>query len=75
MLRNTCPNELFVSIADPIFPLTFLVDSWVPGMFDGVFQATFLCGLLLFWLCIYHGVRQVSLLSDVNALFNSSELC
>ncbi|KAL5010749.1 hypothetical protein ScPMuIL_013054 [Solemya velum] len=45
---------------DPIFPLTFLVDSWVPGMFDGVFQATFLCGLLLFWLCIYHGVRQTN---------------
>ncbi|KAK3098675.1 hypothetical protein FSP39_021835 [Pinctada imbricata] len=43
---------------DPIFPLTFLVNSWVPGMFDGLFQASFLCGLLLFWLCIYHGVRQ-----------------
>ncbi|KAJ8315170.1 hypothetical protein KUTeg_007320 [Tegillarca granosa] len=43
---------------DPLFPLTFLVDSWVPGMLDGVFQASFLCGLLLFWLCIYHGVRQ-----------------
>ncbi|XP_064629760.1 transmembrane protein 181-like isoform X2 [Lineus longissimus] len=43
---------------DPIFPLTFLVSSWVPGMFDAIFQATFLCSLLLFWLCIYHGVRQ-----------------
>ncbi|CAC5406074.1 Transmembrane protein 181 [Mytilus coruscus] len=43
---------------DPIFPLTFLVNSWVPGMFDALFQASFLCGLLLFWLCIYHGVRQ-----------------
>ncbi|KAL3881385.1 hypothetical protein ACJMK2_027833 [Sinanodonta woodiana] len=43
---------------DPIFPLTFLIDSWVPGMFDAIFQASFLCGLLLFWLCIYHGVRQ-----------------
>ncbi|XP_046582714.1 transmembrane protein 181-like isoform X1 [Haliotis rubra] len=43
---------------DPIFPLTFLINSWVPGMFDGVFQASFLCALLLFWLCIYHGVRQ-----------------
>ncbi|KAK3577395.1 hypothetical protein CHS0354_032242 [Potamilus streckersoni] len=45
---------------DPIFPLTFLIDSWVPGMFDGIFQASFLCGLLLFWLCIYHGVRQAN---------------
>lgn len=43
---------------NPIFPLTFLVNSWVPGMFDAMFQATFLCGLLLFWLCLYHGVRQ-----------------
>eukprot|EP00058_Branchiostoma_floridae_P005118 XP_002590606.1 hypothetical protein BRAFLDRAFT_83753 [Branchiostoma floridae] len=43
---------------DPIFPLTFLVNSWVPGMFDAVFQASFLCALLLFWLCAYHGIRQ-----------------
>ncbi|XP_064603964.1 transmembrane protein 181-like [Liolophura sinensis] len=43
---------------DPIFPLTFLINSWVPGILDAIFQATFLCALLLFWLCIYHGVRQ-----------------
>ncbi|GAB1604756.1 transmembrane protein 181-like isoform X1 [Argonauta hians] len=43
---------------DPIFPLTFLVNSWLPGMLDGLFQGTFLCALLLFWLCLYHGVRQ-----------------
>ncbi|WAR07814.1 TM181-like protein [Mya arenaria] len=43
---------------DPLFPLTFLVNSWIPGMFDAIFQSSFLCGLLLFWLCIYHGVRQ-----------------
>ncbi|KAK0059121.1 transmembrane protein 181 [Biomphalaria pfeifferi] len=43
---------------DPIFPLTFLVNSWLPGMLDGLFQASFLCALLLFWLCIYHSVRQ-----------------
>ncbi|RXG72783.1 Transmembrane protein [Armadillidium vulgare] len=43
---------------DPIFPLMFLVDSWVPAFLDTVFQATFLCALLLFWLCIYHGLRQ-----------------
>ena len=49
----------FSFFSDPIFPLTFLVNSWVPGMFDALFQASFLCGLLLFWLCIYHGVRQV----------------
>ena len=35
--------KLHSSVSDPIFPLTFLVDSWVPGMFDGIFQASFLC--------------------------------
>ena len=45
--------------ADPLFPLTFLVNSWIPGMLDGLFQASFLSALLLFWLCVYHGVRQV----------------
>lgn len=43
---------------DPIFPMTFMVNSWIPGMLDAVFQATFLCALLMFWLCIYHGLRQ-----------------
>ncbi|XP_050689752.1 transmembrane protein 181-like isoform X2 [Eriocheir sinensis] len=43
---------------DPVFPMTFLVESWVPALVDTVFQATFLCSLLLFWLCIYHGLRQ-----------------
>nr|CAB3267059.1 transmembrane protein 181-like [Phallusia mammillata] len=45
---------------DPIFPLSFLVNSWVPGMLDAMFQATFLCMLLLFWLCVYHGIRKSS---------------
>jgi len=47
---------------DPFFPLSFLVNSWVPGMLDDLFQSVFLCALLLFWLCVYHGVRvQVSI--------------
>lgn len=45
-------------VSDPLFPLTFLVDSWLPGALDALFQATFLCSLLLFWLCVYHGLRQ-----------------
>lgn len=43
---------------DPLFPLTVLMNSWLPGMLDALLQATFLCSLLLFWLCIYHGLRQ-----------------
>lgn len=34
------------------------MNSWFPGMLDAIFQATFLCALLTFWLCIYHGLRQ-----------------
>ncbi|XP_032881290.1 transmembrane protein 181 isoform X1 [Amblyraja radiata] len=42
---------------DPFFPLSFLVSSWFPGMLDDLFQAIFLCALLIFWLCVYHGFR------------------
>ncbi|XP_034017866.1 transmembrane protein 181 isoform X2 [Thalassophryne amazonica] len=42
---------------DPFFPLSFLVNSWFSGLLDTFFQATFLCALLLFWLCVYHGIR------------------
>lgn len=49
------------SIVDPIFPLVFLINSWIPGMFDVVFQTTFIATLMLFWLCLYHGIRQVRL--------------
>uniref|UniRef100_A0A6M2CPK5 Putative transmembrane protein n=1 Tax=Rhipicephalus microplus TaxID=6941 RepID=A0A6M2CPK5_RHIMP len=43
---------------DPVFPMSLLVNSWIPGMLDAIFQASFLCALLLFWLCVYHGIRQ-----------------
>ncbi|XP_031567619.1 transmembrane protein 181-like [Actinia tenebrosa] len=43
---------------DPLFPMHFLVNSWIPAMFDSLFQASFLCALLLFWLCAFHGIRQ-----------------
>nr|CAG4643098.1 EOG090X03I5 [Ilyocryptus agilis] len=43
---------------DPLFPMSFLVDSWLPGALDALFQASFLCALLMFWLCVYHGLRQ-----------------
>ncbi|CAM4548695.1 unnamed protein product [Caretta caretta] len=42
---------------DPFFPLSFLVNSWFPGLLDDLFQSVFLCALLLFWLCVYHGIR------------------
>ncbi|XP_023613978.1 transmembrane protein 181 isoform X2 [Myotis lucifugus] len=42
---------------DPFFPLSFLVNSWALGTLDDLFQSLFLCALLLFWLCVYHGIR------------------
>lgn len=39
--------------------MTLLTSNQFIGMLDGVFQITFICAILLFWLCIYHGLRQV----------------
>lgn len=46
-------------ILDPMFPLTLLTSNQLIGMLDGVFQITFICAVLFFWLCVYHGLRQV----------------
>ncbi|XP_076818334.1 transmembrane protein 181-like isoform X2 [Clavelina lepadiformis] len=67
-LRNWTIEQKWLSILlpllllynDPIFPLSFLVNSWIPGMVDAIFQATFLCALLMFWLCVYHGIQNTS---------------
>ena len=45
---------------DPFYPITFLSNSSFPALVDGILQASFLCVLLLFWLSVYHGIRQVS---------------
>ncbi|XP_046414519.1 transmembrane protein 181 isoform X1 [Neodiprion fabricii] len=49
---------LLILYNNPLFPMTFLVNSWVPGMLDAILQTTFLCAILMFWLCVYHGLRQ-----------------
>ncbi|XP_076297596.1 transmembrane protein 181-like isoform X2 [Lasioglossum baleicum] len=49
---------LLILYNNPLFPMTFLVNSWVPGMLDAILQTTFLCAVLMFWLCVYHGLRQ-----------------
>jgi hypothetical protein len=38
-----------MSLPDPLFPLLFLVNSMFVGMLDALFQTSFLCMLLLFW--------------------------
>ncbi|ENN81969.1 hypothetical protein YQE_01680, partial [Dendroctonus ponderosae] len=49
---------LLMAFDNPFFPMMFLMSSWLPGMLDALFQATFLAALFLFWLSIYHGLRQ-----------------
>lgn len=49
---------LFDSFPDPLFPLSFLVNSMLVGMLDALCQTTFLCSLLLFWVSTYHALRQ-----------------
>ncbi|CAG9857632.1 unnamed protein product [Phyllotreta striolata] len=49
---------MLMAYDNPVFPMSFLLNSWLPGMIDAIAQASFLCALLLFWLCIYHGLRQ-----------------
>lgn len=49
---------------NPIFSLNVLVDSWIPATLDGIFQYTFFALLMIFWLSLYHGIRQ----SDRNFL-------
>lgn len=43
---------------NPLFPLCVLVDSWLPHVWDALFQSTFFALVLVFWLSVYHGVRQ-----------------
>nr|SVE76910.1 EOG090X03I5 [Daphnia lumholtzi] len=49
---------LLILYNDPVFAMSFLIDSWFPGALDAIFQISFLNALLLFWLCVYHGLRQ-----------------
>ncbi|CAF1013223.1 unnamed protein product [Adineta ricciae] len=43
---------------DPFYPLTFLLNNSFTSILDGILQTTFLAVLLLFWLSVYHGIRQ-----------------
>ncbi|XP_065580770.1 transmembrane protein 181-like [Artemia franciscana] len=43
---------------NPLLTVKYLSKSSFWYFMDSLFQASFLCGLLLFWLCIYHGLRQ-----------------
>ncbi|XP_050534348.1 transmembrane protein 181 [Daktulosphaira vitifoliae] len=49
---------LLIFFNNPFFPLTLLTGNEFIGLCDGIFQVTFICAILFFWLCIYHGLRQ-----------------
>ena len=43
---------------NPLFPLILLVHSPLVNVIDDCFTVTFFCTLLMFWLCVYHGIRK-----------------
>ena len=49
---------LLLAFNNPLFAWTLLSSSVVPAFLDALFQSSYLFGLLLFWLCIFHGLRQ-----------------
>ena len=44
---------------NPVFALSLVWSSWVPRVLDSLFQVSFVAALLLFWLCLFHGLRDV----------------
>lgn len=47
-----------VAFNDPIYPLTLTSRNVIPSLCDVFLQASFLFCLLIFWLCIFHALRQ-----------------
>lgn len=43
---------------NPLFPLCVIVSGWFPHILDAFFQSTFFSLVLVFWLSVFHGVRQ-----------------
>ena len=50
--------SLLINYNNPMFALTLSWRNIVGSAIDVLFQTTFLFGLLLFWLCIFHGLVQ-----------------
>ncbi|XP_053201967.1 transmembrane protein 181-like [Panonychus citri] len=43
---------------NPFYPLMYLSNSKFPHILEILFQTTFTCSVLLFWICFFHGIRQ-----------------
>jgi len=63
-LRNWTVEQKWIAVVlpllllcnGPLYPLNFLYTSWIPAMFNEIFQACFMWGLLMMWLCAYDGI-------------------
>lgn len=44
--------------------------SSAAGMLDAILQTTFLCAILMFWLCVYHGLRQVCPIISIHVILD-----
>ena len=49
---------LLLNFNNPLFSLTLTSSSLFSPLIDAFFQISFLMALLLFWLCIFHSLRQ-----------------
>uniref|UniRef100_A0A5K3FV73 Lipase_3 domain-containing protein n=1 Tax=Mesocestoides corti TaxID=53468 RepID=A0A5K3FV73_MESCO len=48
---------LLIFFYNPLHSLAFLLRGWIPQALDSFFQVSFYSGLLLFWLCVFDGLR------------------
>ena len=49
---------LLLFFDNPSFSHTIMTSNPLSGVLDALFQGTFLFALLLFWICLFHGLRQ-----------------
>ena len=50
---------LLIGFNNPIFPVSVMTDSAAPLFIDSLLQTTFVAGLLLYWICLFHGMRRI----------------
>eukprot|EP00117_Sycon_ciliatum_P004242 scpid67821/ scgid8704/ Transmembrane protein 181 len=65
-IRDWCLEQKWISVLlvllilfnNPLYPLHFLVNQmWGERFFEVLFRSTFVCAMLLFWLCNLHAVN------------------
>jgi hypothetical protein len=59
---------------DPFFALTVIFHGWVFPFLDACLQATFVVGILIYWLSVADGIRQVNFDSGLLLFIPNSNL-